>query len=345
MPFLNIMMEPMAGGYGARPHADGMDTGGLFCHPDGPHPRRRDDRVPLPAAHPVAARGARLRRPRPTPRRRERVGRDHAVRHEPADGPGARLGRQVDLAEQRPRRWLPRQHRARRRRAAGPTWQSCSPRGRMPDQLAEIGDDIEIGQLLRRELPRARRRVLHALAGRRRVRRSAAARPGGGRPRSAARARSPGPAPPRSTVSCSTTRPGTTSTGDRAHRAPAAPRRAAASAPRWTTGRRRRRSIWPAGRRLDDNLVEVAATTAAPSWPAGTAGRSLADETADAARLARFDGPPADAGPQIITDPADYVDDEVVFRQFCCPGCWTAVYSAVVPADHPDELRALRTGR
>jgi len=28
-------MEPMAGGYGARPHADGIDTGGLFCIPMG----------------------------------------------------------------------------------------------------------------------------------------------------------------------------------------------------------------------------------------------------------------------------------------------------------------------
>lgn len=35
VPFLNIMMEPMAGGYGARPTADGMDTGGLFCIPMG----------------------------------------------------------------------------------------------------------------------------------------------------------------------------------------------------------------------------------------------------------------------------------------------------------------------
>ena len=34
-PFLNIIMEPMAGGYGARPHADGLDTGGLFCIPMG----------------------------------------------------------------------------------------------------------------------------------------------------------------------------------------------------------------------------------------------------------------------------------------------------------------------
>ncbi len=99
-----------------------------------------------------------------------------------------------------------------------------------------------------------------------------------------------------------------------------------------------------AGRRLDDNLVEVG-HNGSTVVACRHCGQVLADETADAARLARYDGPPSDAGPQIITDPADYVDAQVVFRQFCCPGCWTAVYSAVVPADHPDELRALRTGR
>ena len=51
-------------------------------HPDGPHPRRRDDRVPLPAAHAVAARGARLGRTGPASRRRQRLDRDHAARHQ-----------------------------------------------------------------------------------------------------------------------------------------------------------------------------------------------------------------------------------------------------------------------
>jgi hypothetical protein len=29
----------------------------------------------------------------------------------------------------------------------------------------------------------------------------------------------------------------------------------------------------------------------------------------------------------------------VVFRQYCCPNCWTAVYSSIVPADHVDHVR------
>jgi N-methylhydantoinase B len=42
--------------------------------------------------------------------------------------------------------------------------------------------------------------------------------------------------------------------------------------------------------------------------------------------------------PQITANAADYVDASVVFRQYCCPGCWTAPFSAVVPVDHPDAL-------
>jgi N-methylhydantoinase B len=30
-----------------------------------------------------------------------------------------------------------------------------------------------------------------------------------------------------------------------------------------------------------------------------------------------------------------------VFRQYCCPSCWTALYSAVVPAGHTDTIASL----
>ena len=70
-------------------------------HPDGPHPRRRDDRVPLPRPHPVAARGPGLRRTRPPPRRRRSLGGDHPARHQRADGPRPRLCGQGRRAERR----------------------------------------------------------------------------------------------------------------------------------------------------------------------------------------------------------------------------------------------------
>jgi N-methylhydantoinase B len=37
-PFLNVVMDSMAGGYGAKPSSDGIDTGGLFCIPMGKAP-------------------------------------------------------------------------------------------------------------------------------------------------------------------------------------------------------------------------------------------------------------------------------------------------------------------
>ncbi|WP_432845737.1 hypothetical protein ACQPXB_33815 [Amycolatopsis sp. CA-161197] len=38
---------------------------------------------------------------------------------------------------------------------------------------------------------------------------------------------------------------------------------------------------------------------------------------------------------------AAYVDARVAFRQYCCPSCWTALYSGVVPADHLHTPAAL----
>jgi N-methylhydantoinase B len=52
-------------------------------------------------------------------------------------------------------------------------------------------------------------------------------------------------------------------------------------------------------------------------------------------RLLVADDVPAAAGPHIWADPSDYVDQEIVFRQLLCPGCFTAVYSRVAPRSHP----------
>lgn len=54
-----------------------------------------------------------------------------------------------------------------------------------------------------------------------------------------------------------------------------------------------------------------------------------------------------DAGPQVTSDPVHYVDDQIVFRQRCCPGCWTAITSSIVPVDHIDptgDLARLSVG-
>lgn len=55
--------------------------------------------------------------------------------------------------------------------------------------------------------------------------------------------------------------------------------------------------------------------------------------------LARYEGPVSMAGPQIWPNSAAYIDAKVVFRQYCCPNCFTAFFTEVVPVD--DEIEPL----
>ncbi|WP_236793768.1 hydantoinase B/oxoprolinase family protein [Amycolatopsis sp. GM8] len=53
------------------------------------------------------------------------------------------------------------------------------------------------------------------------------------------------------------------------------------------------------------------------------------------AALPRIEAGPSAAGPHVWPDSSTYVDETVVFRQALCPGCATALVSQVVPAGHP----------
>ncbi|KAA9157755.1 hydantoinase B/oxoprolinase family protein [Amycolatopsis acidicola] len=53
------------------------------------------------------------------------------------------------------------------------------------------------------------------------------------------------------------------------------------------------------------------------------------------AALPRIETGPSAAGPHVWADSATYIDEQVIFRQAICPGCATALLSQVVPADHP----------
>lgn len=49
-------------------------------------------------------------------------------------------------------------------------------------------------------------------------------------------------------------------------------------------------------------------------------------------KLPMHEGQPAEAGPHIFDDPALFVDQTIVFRQYYCPGCFTALATEIVPA-------------
>ncbi|WP_063821247.1 hydantoinase B/oxoprolinase family protein [Nocardia cerradoensis] len=46
-------------------------------------------------------------------------------------------------------------------------------------------------------------------------------------------------------------------------------------------------------------------------------------------------GEPAEGGSAVWSDPRLHIDSDTIFRQLCCPGCGTAVHTAVVPAHEP----------
>jgi N-methylhydantoinase B len=111
-------------------------------------------------------------------------------------------------------------------------------------------------------------------------------------------------------------------------------------------GDRRGRADLNSARRLDDNLVQVAGPDGASVVACRHCGEILGDSGPDGTLTAAlYEGPPTDAGPQIIASAADYVDAPIVFRQFCCPGCWTALYSAVVPAGDGAAVTVPLAGR
>lgn len=81
--------------------------------------------------------------------------------------------------------------------------------------------------------------------------------------------------------------------------------------------------------RLDDNLVVTAdemVRCAHCGYELGKRGPNLLG-----AAVIR-EGAPEEAGPQIRGRPAHFVDEAIVFRQFCCPGCYVALLTEIVPA-------------
>ena len=53
-----------------------------------------------------------------------------------------------------------------------------------------------------------------------------------------------------------------------------------------------------------------------------------------------FIGPPSTAGPHLNDNARQYLDVDVVLRQGYCPGCFTALFTEVVPADVAPEVIA-----
>jgi N-methylhydantoinase B len=336
-PFLNIIMEPMAGGYGARPHADGMDTGGLFCIPMG----RVPDVEMTEFLYPVLTLWRREVPDSGGPgRHRGGVAASVAITPHGTSMPmglilasaGKAVTQNAGLSGGHPGN-TGLDIIARGSRIAG-----MLAAGQMPSTLTEISDTLEPGQNYATSYLAPGEVFAMTWQG------------GGGY--GDPLTREPEAVAQDVRENKVTAEAARAVYGvvieDGAVNAPATAavrdqHRAGRREQSQTLGESRGKASLASARRLDDNLVQTAV-------PGGTetvvACRHCAEVLGgsgpgDTLALAVHEGPPAEAGPQILADPADYVDVPVVFRQYYCPGCWTALYSAVVPASHIDTMTTL----
>jgi N-methylhydantoinase B len=334
VPFLNIIMEPMAGGYGARPHADGIDTGGLFCIPMG----RIPDVEMTEFLYPVLTLWRREEPDSGGPgRHRGGVGASVAITPHGTSLPmglvlasaGKAVAQNSGLAGGHPGNSgldvIARQSRVTELLAAGT----------MPSTLAECSDTLEIGQNYASSYLAPGEVFAMTWQG------------GGGYgdplhrdPDAVARdlreekITAAAAHDVYGVVLVDGTVDGNATSAERDRRRTA--RSAGATIDGGVDGGGGAKCDITNGRRLDDNLLEVA-DGSATVIACRHCGERLGER--EALRLATHEGPSTDAGPQILTNPADYVDAPVVFRQHYCPGCWTAIYSAVVPTDHVDHVK------
>jgi N-methylhydantoinase B len=86
----------------------------------------------------------------------------------------------------------------------------------------------------------------------------------------------------------------------------------------------------PSWSRIDDNLM----LDREGRWRCANCGTAVAERGQNYLHGALLhEGPSAEAGPHIRGEPREFVDMAVVFRQFCCPGCYVALLSEIVPAE------------
>ncbi|WP_168706400.1 hydantoinase B/oxoprolinase family protein, partial [Gordonia paraffinivorans] len=334
VPFLNIMMEPMAGGYGARPVADGMDTGGLFCIPMG----RIPDTEMTEFLYPLLTLWRREEPDSGGPgRMRGGVSASLAVTPYGSSVPmglvfasaGKAVAQNNGLAGGLPG------NTGLEILARDSGVQELLASGKLPGNLDDLDGTQEIGACYAESyLAPGEVLYMHWQGG------GGYGDPLRREPHAVARDVVNG----KVTVDGARSNYGVVVTGGQIDDAGTADLRAS------MLDERRERSTVPVSqeatvdlsqaRRIDDNLAEVTIGEARVIACAHC-GRLLGDTKSGKLALAHYEGPSSAAGPQVTSDPSEYVDTHVVFRQQCCPGCWTAVYSGIVPADHPDHVGEL----
>ncbi len=336
-PFLNVVMDSMAGGYGARPTADGMDTGGLFCIPMGKAPDvemtellypllmlwRREEpdsggagrqRGGVSASVAMTPHGTAI----PSALVLSSAGMATAQNQGLAGGAPGNLGTNLTVR--------------------GSTLAAQFAQGALPDSLEACGGTLEVAQCFSGGiLSPGDVLYLHCQGG-----------GGYGDPlkRDPARVQRD-VASGRVSVDAARDLYGVCITAEGALDAAATATRRGAllAARREEAAQPSTQSHVPIvtahSRPLDDNLVFGRTQTGHETVACRHCARALEDDQSRLL-LARRDAPSRSAGPSVITDPATFIDAQVVFREYFCPGCWSRVHCGLVPAAHDDVVAGYR---
>lgn len=337
-PFVDVVMESMAGGYGARPSADGIDTGGLFCIPMGKLPdvemtellypllvlwRREEPDSGGPGRHRGGVSASAAITPHGTAVPMALVisstGMATAQNQGLAGGHPGNTGHNVVV---------------RRGELA-----QMFERGVLPSDVLDVGGEVETAQCMSAGLLEPGDVLyLHCQGG-----------GGYGDPLSRVPA----------TVGADL-RNGKVSREAAEHvygvaidavgnvdarateslRAAMRDRRASHSTPPPKLFDRR----FDMGKchPIDDNLAIVQARGEPEVVACRHCGQQLSDHGKQLS-LACCDSTPVAPGRHVRVDPAHYIDDEIVFREHYCPGCYTTLNAALVPKDHRDVVGGLQT--
>jgi len=338
VPFLNMVMDSMAGGFGARPAADGIDTGGLFCIPLGKAPDVEMTELLYPLL-------VLWRREEPDSggagRRRGGVSASIAMTPYGTSIPAALVlssagmatSQNLGLAGGGPGNLG---HNAVVR---GSVLASLLSSGKMPSSLPELRGQLEHAQcLMQGTLVPGDVLFLHCQGG-------------GGYgdpllrdPASVAFDVQSGRVSRRAArelygVVLSEGGDGVDESKSEECRASIlAERKECSTMPREAAPMARATAT---ASRLDDNLVVFRLDDRGEVVGCGRCNSELGSAETGLSVAVRNSVTSA-AGPGVVTDPSLFVEAVVVFREYFCPGCWTRLKCGIVPADHVDSIGGYR---
>lgn len=335
-PFLNVVMDSMAGGYGAKPSSDGIDTGGLFCIPMGKAPDVEMTELLYPLL-------VLWRREEPDSggagRQRGGVSASIAITPYGTSIPaalvlstsGTATSQNLGLAGGAPG------NLNFNAVVRGADAVSRLATGAIPAQLDELGGTLEPAQsMMGSVLVPGDVLYLHCQGGGgygdplRRDPALVATDVANGRVSVAAA---------RSLYGVALDDDGTPSKAgtERLRAELLAERRAHSRLP----GVVHARVPDAEHRALDDNLALHAGPEGRTTVACAHCGQPLGAEAEGLSVAVRNSASEA-AGPGVRVPAATYLAEEVVFREYFCPGCWTRLHSAIVPISHVDVVAGFR---